>query len=551
MIPSIAEILKDPKKAAERLNAAQLSELVEKLKNIRITGSPDASVPKNPAEFAEKISSSLRGNSRWLRAKHLDFLSTSLVDLEARRRRRLLISWPPRHGKSELTSYWFPFWFLARNPQSKVILCSYEAEFAAFWGGRVRDAVIEFGAEYGLELAGTSTARDNWRLTSGGSMMTAGAGGPITGKGADLLIIDDPIKNEEEAGSEVMREKLWSWWQTTAYTRVEPGGVVVVIATRWHMDDLIGRLERESDDGKGIKWDVIKIPALAEQDDPLGRAVGDPLWPERISLDELVEKKKGMSPYHWSALYQQRPTPEEGGAVKRQWWRYYEVPPADFDEIIQSWDLAYKDTETSDYCVGQVWGRRGAQFYLLHQVRERMNVVEVSQAARNMTLLFPKAKRKLVEDKANGPAMIASLQREIYGLIPVKPRGPKFARLQAVIPAIESGNVLLPGTRRADGSYVPQTRWVADFVEECAQFPNAANDDQVDAMTQALSHLMPHGWSFVEKDYKEAMHGQGMKTTDQLMASRLNKKIKERVQKMEKQVNRVGSIFSGSSARRW
>lgn len=221
-----------------------------------------------------------------------------------------------------------------------------------------------------------------------------------------------------------------------------------------------------------------KSIALAEENDPLGREPGQPLCPELFTKQALESIKTSVGSYWWASLYQQRPSPAEGGIFKRHWWQYYRQAPGKFDEIIQSWDMSFKDKATSDFVVGQVWGRSGADKYLLDQVRGRMDFTATLQAVRSLSAKWPQARAKLVEDKANGPAVIATLKREISGLIPVEPQGSKEARAWAVQPEVEAGNVYIPDPGIAS--------WVHDFVEECAAFPNGAHDDQVDAMTQAL-----------------------------------------------------------------
>lgn len=253
-----------------------------------------------------------------------------------------------------------------------------------------------------------------------------------------------------------------------------------MIMTRWAEDDLAGRLISEADAG-GEQWVILSLPAIAEENDMLGRSIGEPLWPERFGLDELLMIKAAVGSYVWNALYQQRPSPVEGGMLKRGWWQFYKESPSKFDEIIQSWDMTFKDSAGTDFVVGQVWGRKGADKYLLDQVRDRMDFPATLTAVKSLTAKWPQASAKLVEDKANGPAVIAMLKQKIEGLIPVEPQGSKVARVSAVSPQIEAGNVYLP-----DPSIAP---WVHDFIEECAAFPTGAHDDQVDAMSQALMRL--------------------------------------------------------------
>ena len=404
------------------------------------------------------------------------------MDVAAGRIKRLIVSMPPRHGKSELVSRYFPAWYLGTFPDKRIILVSYEADFAATWGRKARDLLEEHGPSlFGIRVSGTSSAANRWDIEGHeGGMVTAGVNGPITGKGADIGIIDDPVKNDQEAMSATYQERAYEWYKSTFRTRIQRDGAIILIMTRWHENDLAGKLLAAQEE-EGEKWEIVSLPAIAEDDDPLGRELGQPLCPDLFSKDALESIKKAVGSYWWASLYQQRPSPAEGGIFKRNWWQYYRRVPDRFDEIIQSWDMTFKDTKTADYVVGQVWGRKGADKYLLDQVRDRMDFPATVQAVRNLSAKWPQAKVKLVEDKANGPAVIATLKKEISGLIPVEPQGSKESRAWAVSAEVEAGNVYLP-----DPSIAP---WVHDFVEECAAFPNGANDDQVDAMSQALMRL--------------------------------------------------------------
>lgn len=437
---------------------------------------------------------------RWRRAAHLDVLSTWLADAAFGDRPRIIVSMPPRHGKSELTSHWFPLWYLTMHPQNRIILCSYEADFAASWGRKVRSSVLEHGPGLGLSLRSDSKAANRWTLHSGGAMMTAGVRGPITGKGADLVVVDDPTKNFEEAYSPTLRQRTWEWWTSTLRTRLEPSAAMVVVMTRWHEDDLVGRL---LDQERG-KWHELRLPAIAEEDDALGRQPGEALWPERYDADSLEETKDDVGELVWGGLYQQRPAPLEGNLFKRKWLRYWytgaeplpvmtttldgpvhvheqELAPKRFDEYLASWDLPFKGKKESDLVAGQVWARRGADCFLLDQTLGRMNFPEQLIAFEQLALRHPKAKRKLVEDAANGAALISSLKSKIPGIVAVRPEGSKEARASAVSSVFESGNVYLPHP-----SICP---WVQHYVEELVTFPGARNDDQVDATTQALARL--------------------------------------------------------------
>lgn len=453
-------------------------------------------IPDDPASFAEIWSVKLNPNNPWTRARHLEIVSEYLSDLEKGKKKRILVSMAPRRGKSQLTSFWYPIWRLAKNPRTRIGIASYSQELAAQWSSNIRNFIRDYGAEIGVQLDPTSTAKHNWKTTVGGGVQAAGRGGPFTGFGFDLIICDDILKNAEEASSEEIRKDSWEWFVSVVLSRMEPQTTFCVVGTRWNFDDLMGRLEKASDSGEGLKWDSIKFPELAEKNDPLGRKEGEVLWPERFPLEMVLDQKKATPAYFWSALYQQSPVAAEGGLFKFSWWKYYEVLPSDFDIMLQSWDLSFKDLKTSDYTVGQVWGRRGAQFYLVDQIRAQMNAKDVIEAIKNFSAKYPKARAKLIEDKANGPAIITLLQNEVTGMIPVKVKASKETRAMASQPYVEAGNCYLPTPAKA--------HWINDFILELAQFPHGAHDDQLDAFTQAMNYLAPGGWSLLNTAHSQA-----------------------------------------------
>jgi predicted phage terminase large subunit-like protein len=455
-------------------------------------------IPEDPASFAEKYSLKLNPNQPWVRAKHLDLVSSYLADLATGKRKRVMISMSPRRGKSQLTSFWSIIWRLAKNPSTRIGIASYSQELAVQWSSRIRDFIRDYGSEIGVELDPTSTAKHNWRTTAGGGVQAAGRGGPFTGFGFDYIVLDDVLKNAEEAMSEEVKKDCWEWFVSVVQSRMEPQTTFCLIGTRWAFDDLLGRLEQLSNSGEGLKWDIIKLPEIAEKNDPLGRAEGEVLWPERFPIELVMDQKKATPSYFWSALYQQSPLPSEGGLFKFQWWQHYKVLPdiRKFDIVIQSWDFSFKDLKKSDYVVGQVWGRIGASFYLIDQVRKQMNAKDSIAAIRAFTNKYPTARAKLFEDKANGPALKSLLNNEVGGIIPINPKGTKEVRAMAIQPFVEAGNVFLP-----DPSIAP---WVGDVELECAQFPLGAHDDIVDAMTQAINYLAPAGMSRLNRAHYEA-----------------------------------------------
>jgi predicted phage terminase large subunit-like protein len=418
--------------------------------------------------------------------RHLDVLDKALQDVSEGKIKRLIVAMPPRHGKSERVSKKFPAWHVGRNPGDEIILASYSIDLSRGFSRIARDTLMSHYSVFGVRVDPQNQSAESWGIEGyRGGVTAAGVGGPITGRGAKIAIVDDPVKNSEEANSEVMRDKIWEWYQSTLYTRLTPDGRIIIVMTRWHEDDLVGRLlkkEREEiEEGThtGDRWTVINFPAIAEDDDYLGRKPGEPLWPEfGFDLQRLTKIKQDVGSYVFNALYQQRPSAAEGAMFRRQWWQYYETDPRliQFDEMLQSWDCTFKDSDGSDYVVGQVWGRKGADKYLVDQVRDRMDITATMDAIRNMSAKWPKARLKLIEDKANGSAIISMLRHKLGGIVPVTPKESKLARAHAILPDVEAGNVYLPRGKA----------WVQDFVEECAAFPKGANDDQVDCMTQAL-----------------------------------------------------------------
>ena len=328
----------------------------------------------NPLEIARATPMGLASyatKGKWKAAKHLKLLNRKLIDVAYGKTKRLIVSMPPRHGKSMLISQFFPAWFLGRFPDKRVMLTSYEAGFAASWGRKARDVLEERGREmFNIELRNDSTAADRWDIKGHtGGMVTAGVGGPLTGKGADLLIIDDPIKNAEEAASKTIREKIWDWWGSTAYTRLEPDGAVIIIMTRWNEDDLVGKVIQNLEES-GEEWEVLNLPALAEEHDPLGRDVGEALWPERFDEKRLDKIRRTIGSYYFSALYQQRPQPQGQTKFRREWFHYAREDPEAYiletatgkRRVLKSlcWkfqtvDPSATEKETSDFFALSTW----------------------------------------------------------------------------------------------------------------------------------------------------------------------------------------------------
>jgi len=320
-----------------------------------------------------------------------------------------------------------------------------------------------------------------------GDMLSTGVGGSITGMGADLAIIDDPVKNEEEAMSETIREALFGWYNSTLYTRLEGGANLVICQTRWHKSDLSGKLIEEMHVG-GEKWEIISFPAIAteasEKNPTDPRSQGQALWEGKYPLDRLEIIKKQVGTRVWSSLYQQSPVVEGGNIIKQEWFQYYHKLPFDVHNwrdayTITSWDLTFKKTGKS-YVVGAVISKFQNQFYLVDMFRAKADIVETQAAIEKMAKKYPACKTHLIENKANGPAIVALLKKKVPNLVEVNPGVSKDERLHSVSPIFEAGNFLLPMNS-------PMSKIV---VEELISFPNADNDDIVDAISQGLNRFM-------------------------------------------------------------
>lgn len=418
---------------------------------------------------------------------------------------RLMVFMGPRHGKSEIVSRRLPAYLFGKNPNINIIACSYSADLAQRMNRDVQRIIdtkkyAEVFPDTRLSGANVRTVAQGSYLRNSdifeivghfGSYRGAGVGGGITGMGFDIGIIDDPYKNWQEANSVTVQKAVWEWYTTTFYTRAEKDAKILITLTRWHDNDLAGKLIKQmKEDPEAEQWTVLNFPSIFEGQEEFTvpedkREVGQAIWPWKYDKKKLLKSKKTLGSYLFAAMHQGKPAPPEGGILKRTWWKYYKELPSKFDEVIQSWDCAFKDTKGSAYVVGQVWGRIGADKYLIDQVRDKMDFPATVQAVRKLSAKWPSARVKLIEDKANGPAVIATLKREISGIIPVNPEGGKLVRAHAVSGDIESGNAFLP-----DKSLAP---WVDDFVNECAAFPNSTYADQVDAMTQALNRLSSTG----------------------------------------------------------
>lgn len=423
-------------------------------------------------------------NGRWIPGKAVGYICDRIqafIDAHTGHAYDILIlQMPPQHGKSMTVTETLPSWYLGRYPTRRIIQASYNEETAERFCRRNKEKVKEYGKRlFGIEIGQIDRSTEFELTNNVGRMISRGIMSGITGNPANLIIIDDPIKNRQEADSETFRERLWDEWQNTLKTRLAAGAKVILIMTRWHEDDLAGRIINNE-----ANVQIINLPCQAEDMDPLGRPAGQALAPE-IGKDDiwLNEFKAGyvssQGSRTWLALFQGRPTAEQGNIINRTWWRYYDEPP-EMIQVIMSVDAAFKDEETSDFTCIQVWGKRGADMYLIDCINKRMDFPTTLQAIQDTKAKYAKCSMILVEDKANGSAIIQMLRRKIAGIIPINPAGGKVSRVNAVCPAIESGNVWIPN----------KASWLTDFLDQCSSFPAAKNDDMVDAMSQALNRFI-------------------------------------------------------------
>ena len=420
---------------------------------------------------------------RWVRTPHLNFVSRRVAGL-AEAPLRLIVSMPPRHGKSELLSHWTPVWFVANWPQKRVGVASYAADFAEKWGRRARDSIQEHQVGLSLSIREDLNRASEWELTAGGGMMTAGVGGPFTGHGFDLLIIDDPIKNRQEANSPTLRQHLWDWWRSTARTRLEPGGSMIIVMTRWHEDDLVGRLlgdEYTDEQAVGDQWEHIRLPALAEPGDPLGRPLDAPLWPERYDAGALAALRVSVGPQEWPGLFQQRPFHEGGSIFRDDWWVLGDVPEPGDGPVFQFWDTAFKTGQQNDYSVCCTMTTTPNGYAVLDVWRDRVEYPDLLKAMKSLAERHPKVSAIFVEDAASGQSVVQSLRRETrLPVLPVKPSGDKVLRANRVTGTVAANKVMLPKT----------APWLQAFREELAAFPNGVHDDQVDSFVGCLTQMM-------------------------------------------------------------
>lgn len=430
-----------------------------------------------PAAFAWTVS-----DGRYQVPRHIRFINRKLTDLAAGRIKRLMLFCPPRHGKSELISKHYPPWYLGTFPDRRVMLTSYEATFASTFGRKARDILEQNGHWFGVRVSNKSAAADNWEIEGrNGGMVTAGIGGPLTGKGCNLLIIDDPVKNAEESFSPTIREKHWDWFQSTAYTRIEPDGSVLVMMTRWHPEDLAGKILQEHPE----EWEVVSLPALALDDDPMGRAPGEALWPSRWPRDKLLKTQSNLDTYWWNSLYMQQPS-RHGR---------FEWPDEYFGDDIwchdwpQRFELRYiavdpskgKDSRKGDYSAIVFIGVTDGKVYVDADISRRpvdqivQNVIAMQgryhalgigvESNAFQELISPEISRVAAEQGGMIPLPLYSINNTVNKELRIGRLGPYLSRKELIF-RDTPGNRLL--------------------VSQLKEFPNGDHDDGPDGLEMAI-----------------------------------------------------------------
>lgn len=441
----------------------------------------------------------------FVHGRHHAVLARKFEDIAAGRLKRLAISLPPRHTKSEFGSYLFPAWFLGKFPGKKVMQSSNTGELAVGFGRKVRNLVMseQYAQVFpNVALRQDSKAAGRWSTNHDGEYFAIGVGGTMTGRGADLVVIDDPHTEQEAAlaaHDPSVYDRSYEWYTSGPRQRLQPNGAIVIIATRWSERDLIGRVLKDAAERDRLdEWEVVELPAIMPS--------GAPLWPEFWSLKELEALRQELPASKWNAQYQQQPTGEEGAIVKRDWWRVWEKddpPPCEY--IIQSWDTAYTKNERSDFSACTTWGifyldedRRAPNIILLDAFQKRMEFPELKEKAKSMYMEW-QPDTCIIEAKAAGAPLVYELRQAgipVSEYTPVrgtaKQSNDKISRLNSVSDIFKSGVV-----------WAPDTRWARELIDQMAAFPNAAHDDLTDTAVQAMLRFRQGGLLRLESDEQD------------------------------------------------
>jgi predicted phage terminase large subunit-like protein len=459
------------------------------------------------AGFAHRAFCELNPRAGFVMNWHFEAIAAKLAMVRDGRTRRLIINVPPRHLKSHLASVAFPAWCLGHDPSAQIVCASYAQDFADKLARDCRRLMTSdrYQRLFPTRLSPQRQAVAEFETTAQGYRLATSVGGVLTGRGADIIIIDDPLK-PEEALSQAQRQAVNEWYDHTLYSRLNDKrkGAIVIIMHRLHEDDLVGHVLAQE------PWEIVRFPAIAEDDEMheivaelesrcVFRACGEALHPEREPLEMLEQIRRTIGEYNFAGQYQQAPAPQGGGMVKAAWFRSY-MPnerPEEFDRVVQSWDTANKASELSDFSVCTSWGIKGKDLYLINVLRRRMEYPELKRAVREQRDAFA-ASVVLIEDKASGTQLIQELIAEgLHAVTRYQPQADKIMRMHAQTAMIENGFVHLP----------KEAPWLAEYLHELTGFPRGRHDDQVDSTAQMLDWFKrggqePQDWMW--QMYKEA-----------------------------------------------
>ena len=409
--------------------------------------------------------------------------------------KRLIVNMPPRHTKSEFASYLFPAWVMGQSPETKIIQATHTAELAIGFGRKVKnllDSEIYRDVFPDIQLARDAKASGRWSTDRGGEYYAVGVGGALAGRGANLCIIDDPV-SEQDALSPTALDNIYEWYTSGPRQRLQPGGSIIIVMTRWSIRDLTAKVLQKQAEGGADQWEVVEFPAIFPDTDNV-------LWPEFWSRDELDGVKASIPVAKWNAQYLQNPTAEEGAIIKREWWNVWESDdPPIVDYVIQSYDTAFTRSERADYSAITTWGvfypdeGDEAAIILLDAEKGRWEFPELKDAAMRLYKEF-EPDMVLIEQKASGTPLTQDLRKmgiPVSGFTPGR-GADKFSRMNACSPVFESGMV-----------WCPETRWAEEVIEECAAFPNGEHDDLADSMTQAILRFRQGGFIRTRSDEED------------------------------------------------
>ena len=430
----------------------------------------------------------------FIEGDHHRKIAKKFEDIANGKIKRLIVNMPPRHTKSEFASYLFPAWMVGKNPKLKVIQTTHTGELAVRFGRKMKNLVdtSEFAQVFeDCKIAADSKAAGRWETNKGGEYYAAGIGGAITGRGADLLIIDDP-HSEQDALSETAMDSAYEWYTSGPRQRLQPGGAIVIVMTRWSTKDLTGKLLNAQSEPKADKWEVVEFPAIMPSNTPV--------WPNYWKLEELEAVKASLSEAKWQAQWQQNPTSEEGSIIKREWWKEWrekEIP--DLIHIIQSYDTAFSKKETADFSAITTWGvfyppNKGPHLILVDVRKGRWDFPELKKIALE-EYKYWEPETVIIEAKATGTPLTHELRQigvPVVNFTPSKGND-KHVRVNSVAPLFEAGKIYYPADKR----------WAEEVIEECAAFPYGEYDDLVDSTTQALMRFRQGSFINLPDDYQD------------------------------------------------